>query len=185
LTGTLLPADWHVKRNHPGPEGGECQAGQTNPRPRLSEHRSGDGKVIQERFGGPLAGRVGRQAIGRVGWRSEAGRWGEDPEMVENLSDDRRVLDLGRGHLQGIGEPSGWMPNGVWHQLYVQIAGQGRLASWLTDPAIQESSGIEDGNSMAVSGGVVARVAGDEGVGMGGYGHFQKGRVVRVGQSGL
>ena len=107
MTGTLLPADWHVKRNHPGPEGGECQAGQTNPRPRLSEHRSGDGKVVQERFVGPLAGRVGRQAIGRVGWRAEAWRCGEDPLVVENLSDDRRVLDLGRGYLQGIGKGSG------------------------------------------------------------------------------
>ena len=139
--------------------------------------RSGDGQVVKERFVGPLAG--------RVGWRAEAGRWGGDPEVVENLSDDRRELDLGRGHLQGVGEPSGWTPYGVWHQLYVQIAGQGGLTSWLTNPAVQETGRVEDGHSLASAGGVVACVARDEGIGMGGYGHFQKGRVVRVGQSGL
>lgn len=31
LTGTLPAAEWRVKRNLPGPEGGACEAGQTGP----------------------------------------------------------------------------------------------------------------------------------------------------------
>ena len=138
-----------------------------------------------ERFVGPLAGRVGRQDIGRVGWRAEAWRCGEDPLVVENLSDDRRALDLGRGHLQGIGGPSGWMPNGVSHQLYVQIAGQGRLALRLSAPALQEVGRIKDGYSMEGAGRVVARVAGDQGIGAGGHGHLQNGRFIWVRQGEL
>ena len=57
------------------------------PRPPLHDQRIGDGKVVKERFIGPLAGRVSRQAIGRIRWRSEAGRCGGAPEMIEDLPD--------------------------------------------------------------------------------------------------
>jgi len=43
---------------------------------RLAEHRIAGGEVIQERFVDPVAGLITRQAIGRVGWPSEAGRCG-------------------------------------------------------------------------------------------------------------
>ena len=65
------------------------------PRPPLHDQGIGDGKVVKERFVGPLAGRVGRQAIGRVGWRAEAWRYGGESEMIEDLPDARRPLDHG------------------------------------------------------------------------------------------
>jgi len=43
------------------------------PRPPLRDQGIGDGKVVKERFIGPLAGRVNRQAIGRIN-RSPASR---------------------------------------------------------------------------------------------------------------
>ncbi len=44
-----------------------------------------------ERFVGPLAGRVSRPAIGRVGRRAKAGRCGGEPQVGQNPPDDRRA----------------------------------------------------------------------------------------------
>jgi len=62
-------------------------------RPRLHDHRIGDGEVaclrathrqVEERFVGPLAGPVSRQAIGLVGRRPEAERCGGETQVGEN-----------------------------------------------------------------------------------------------------
>jgi hypothetical protein len=44
-----------------------------------------------ERFVGPLAGLVSRQAIGLVGWRAEAGRCGGESQVVEASSRASRL----------------------------------------------------------------------------------------------
>ncbi len=124
VTGTLRPADWHVKRNHPGPEGGECQAGRTNPQPRLSEHlpagrqagagmgrssKRGFGASSAERFVGPFARLVGRGGIGRVMHQLErglTGRWlSRTPSRgaVRSPGAQRR----GAGSRRGMGRASG------------------------------------------------------------------------------
>jgi hypothetical protein len=96
LTGTRPPADRRVKRDLATPGRLGARPRRTRP-PTLSlrHHRIGGREVVEEGFVGPLAGLVSRQSIGRVGWRSEAGRCGGEPQVLEDLPDDRRAVDQG------------------------------------------------------------------------------------------
>ncbi len=80
-------------------------------------------ELCGEMFGfiGPLAGRVNRQAIGRIRWRSEAGRCGGEPEISKllrhtSIAMTERYTHLSRGDLKAaverksmlqIGTPTG------------------------------------------------------------------------------
>jgi len=75
-----------------GWDGGGNRPGAKAP---LHDQRIGDGEVVRERFIGPLAGRVGR--------RAKAGRCGGEPQVGEDLPDDRRALDDGDDlHAMGL-----------------------------------------------------------------------------------
>ena len=58
-------------------------------RPPLHDHRIEDREVVNERFVGPFAGRVSRQAIGLVGGRAEAGGCGGEAQVGKDLPEDR------------------------------------------------------------------------------------------------
>ena len=50
----------------------------------LPAGRIGDGRVVKEQFVGPLA----QQSIERVGRPAKAGRYGGEPQVIEDLPDD-------------------------------------------------------------------------------------------------
>jgi len=73
-----------------GPAQARRLAGQTRPSALpLHAGRIGAGEVVQDRFGGPLAGRVTRQPLGLVGGRSEARRSGGEAQVGEDRPDHR------------------------------------------------------------------------------------------------
>jgi hypothetical protein len=84
----------------------EREAGRDRPAPAASGHAitgsatgrsSKNGFVASsaERFVRPVARLVTRQAIGRVGWRSEAGRSGGEAQVLEDLADHGGLFDHG------------------------------------------------------------------------------------------
>jgi hypothetical protein len=54
----------------------------------------------------------------------------------------------------------------------------------LLAPTIQELGGVEDRYSVAGAGGVVAGIAGNEGIDASSNGHLEKRGVVRIGEVG-
>jgi len=87
--GTRRGAGRYYQRR--GESTGSCRVGRQRqprgdrpgPRPRLSEHRIGEGEVGEERCVRPLAGRRSRPALRLVGWRAAMGRAGGEPQGLE------------------------------------------------------------------------------------------------------
>ncbi len=80
-----------------GTPGGTDQA----PRPPLHGHRIRNGEIVNEGFVGPLAGRVNRRTIGRVGWRTPVSMRivivGRTPEGIGRVKAGGQGISRGRG----------------------------------------------------------------------------------------
>ncbi len=85
-----------VKRQTAGAALARGGAGQASPGAfRSRHHRIGDGEVIEAGFVGPVAGGVIRVTPGGIGGRPEAEGYGGEPQMVQDLPDNRGALDDG------------------------------------------------------------------------------------------